>query len=155
MMKLTLTLVLGSATLSNGFGVARGSGGSEASQLVPAEARSSAENFESRNAETQIWCSRAASVGELGPEKTRNSDFLAEARQLAEARASRNAHNLLAIMRIFRKIVPRDTPFQAEPGALKRNPHASLDFGYVIDETPLTSRLEIDLKGHVENHCSF
>jgi hypothetical protein len=54
MMKLTLTLVLVSTILSNGFGVAKGSGGSEASQLAPAVACNMAANLESRTAAVHI-----------------------------------------------------------------------------------------------------
>jgi hypothetical protein len=54
MMKLTLTLELGSAMSSSGFGVAKGSGGCEASQLLLALARIIAANFESRSGAAHI-----------------------------------------------------------------------------------------------------
>jgi hypothetical protein len=95
MMKLTLTRVLGSAISSNGFGVAKGSGGAEASQSVVAAACSMAANFESRSGETHTWRSRAANVNDPGPAETRSSGPMAEARQLAEAKATRTSeHNL-------------------------------------------------------------
>jgi len=54
MMKLTLTRALNSAISSNGFGVANGSGGCEASHSVAAVACSIAANFESRNVAAHI-----------------------------------------------------------------------------------------------------
>ena len=54
MMKLTLTRVSGSIMLSSGLGVAKGSGGSEASQVVPALACTMAAKLESRSAEPHI-----------------------------------------------------------------------------------------------------
>src|ERR1700680_2804532 len=93
-MKLTLTLVLGSAISSNGFGVAKGSGGCEASQFVAAVACSIAANLESRSAEAHIWPSRAASVDVVGRARTRKSGLIAEARQLAATTSRRSEHNL-------------------------------------------------------------
>jgi hypothetical protein len=54
MMKLTLTLALGLAMSSSGLGVAKGSGGCEASQLFPALARNIAAYFESRTGDAHI-----------------------------------------------------------------------------------------------------
>ena len=95
MMKLTLTLELGSTVSSSGFGVASGSGGAEASQLLLAFARIIAANFESCNGERHISRSRAANVNEAGPVETRRPGSMAEARQVADDKATRRSeHNL-------------------------------------------------------------
>jgi hypothetical protein len=95
MMKLTLTLALGSTVSSSGFGVANGSGGAEASQLLFAAACIIAANFESCNREGHISRSRAAKANEAGPVETRNPGPMAEARQTPDDRATRRSeHNL-------------------------------------------------------------
>ena len=95
MMKLTLTLALGSTVSSRGFGVASGSGGAEASQLLFAFARIIAANFESCNGGGHISRSRAANVKDAGPVETRKPGSMAEARQVADDKATRRSeHNL-------------------------------------------------------------
>jgi len=152
-MKLTLTLLLDSAIFSNGLGVARGSGGSEASQSVPAEACSSAENLESCKAEAQVWRSRAARVLDVGPAETRKAGPTAEARQLAEAKATgrRNASHPRTVMLISRALVG----LSSGPEVLKGNRPAKSDFLDVVDKTILNSDAELDRGGHGENHCSW
>jgi hypothetical protein len=92
-MKLTLTLELGSTVSSSGFGVANGSGGAEASQLLLAFARIIAANFESCNGERQISLSRAASVSRAGPVEIRRPGSMAEARQVADDKATRRSEH--------------------------------------------------------------
>lgn len=142
MMKLTLTLVLGSAKVSNGFGVAKGSGGSEASQSVLEVRCGIAANLESRSAEAHIWLSRAPSVTDVGPAKIRNPSLLADARQFADANATtRSENNLQTGM----------TNFQL----LKRNPRASQHFLYVVDKARLTVVRGSAAAYKDENHCSI
>jgi len=142
MMKLTLTLVLGSAKVSNGFGVAKGSGGSEASQSVLEVRCGIAAKLESRSAEAHTWLSRAPSVTDAGPAKTRNSTLLADARQFADARATtRNENNLQTGI----------TNFQL----LEGNPHASQHFLYMVDNARLTFARRSAVVDQDENHCSI
>jgi hypothetical protein len=75
--------------LISGLGVAKGSGGSEASQV--ALACSMAAKLESRSAEPHIWLSRAAS-DEAG---SRSSGLLATARQLAATKTTRSNEHIL------------------------------------------------------------
>jgi len=141
-MKLTLTRVLGSARVSSGFGVAKGSGGSEASQSLLEAGCGMAANLESRNADAHIWLSRAPSVTDVGDAKTRNSSLLVDARQLTEAKTTRrNESNLQTGI----------TNFQL----LRRNPHASRNFPYIIDKTVHSYREEVDRSRRDENHCSI
>jgi len=142
MMKLTLTLVLGSAKVSNGFGVAKGSGGSEASQSVLEVRCGIAANLESRSAEAHIWLSRAPRVTDAGPAKTRNSTLLADARQFADAKATtRSENNLQTGMTNFR--------------LLKGNPRASQNFLYMVDKARLTVARRAAAVDWDENHCSI
>src|SRR5580704_7274685 len=100
MMKLTLTLALGSTASSSGFGVASGSGGAEASQLLLALARIIAANFESCNGERHSSRSRAANVKDVGGVKTRTLGSMAEAKEVADDKATRRSeHNLRTGMR--------------------------------------------------------
>src|SRR5580658_6851381 len=98
-MKLTLTLALESAVSSNGFGVAKGSGGREASQSLPALGRSIAANFESRSGEDHIRRSRTAKFEDVGCARSPRPELAVEARQLAETTATRRSeHNLRTCM---------------------------------------------------------
>ena len=91
MMKLTRTFELGSAMSSSGFGVARGSGGSEASQLAPAVCNIAA-NSESCSAQAHTWRSRAANESD---EAGHGKDRVGEAMQAVDAKATRsNEHHL-------------------------------------------------------------
>lgn len=101
MMKLTRTFELGSAMSSSGFGVAKGSGGSEASQLAPAVCNMAA-NSESCSAEAHTWRSRAAKDND--DDKAGRAE--AEAMPTADARTTRsNEHNLLTCMSIPGSVV--------------------------------------------------
>src|ERR1700733_10733877 len=95
MIKLTLTLVSESMMLISGFGVASSSGGSEASQVIPALACSMAAKLESRSVEPHISPSRAPS-DDAG---SRNCAPGAVARQLTEVRIPRsNQQNPRTVM---------------------------------------------------------
>ena len=75
--------------------MASGSGGAEASQLLFAFARSIAANFESCNGGGHISRSRAANVKDAGPVETRKPGSMADARQVADDKATRRSeHNL-------------------------------------------------------------
>ncbi len=133
MMKLTLTLALGSAISSNGFGVASGSGGAEASQFMLAVACNIAANFESCSAEAQIWRSRVVNPKD-GPDPVRNPRPLAEARQLVETKASRrSARNWRNGMSNSQERGGLRKSPHSEPALLNRNPHASEDSAHTIE----------------------